>query len=223
MRVSETGYGCFRWPYCRNVTPRPYNYQEALCGYPVHRPLPPTRRSRSDGDIVPKEAWGKQASLRALLLLSAGGDRTQGASSAYQNREVAVSRPAQAYSQFLKTKKAANTTAKVASTRSKASSTNGMMCAIPFLAPSAERRLRDARRRNPVRNTRGMTLGGGWAPDQARGMVYERSRASSNAHRLRRPQVQRVYLTLSFSLAPTRTSWRSNALREALEGSSMAA
>jgi hypothetical protein len=147
----------------------------------------------------------------------------RGASSAYQNREVAVSRPARAYSQFLKTKKAANTTAKVASTRSKASSTNGMMCAIPFLAPSAERRLRDARRRNPVRNTRGMTLGGGWAPDQARGMDYERSRASSNAHRLRRPQVQRVYLTLSFSLAPTRTSWRSNALREALEGSSMAA
>src|ERR687893_2715112 len=43
-------------------TPWLYNQQSALCGYPVHRPLPPTRRCLSDIDIVPKEAWIKLVS-----------------------------------------------------------------------------------------------------------------------------------------------------------------
>ena len=44
-------------------TPWLCNQQSALClGYPVHRPLPPTRRCLSDIDLVPKEAWIKPVS-----------------------------------------------------------------------------------------------------------------------------------------------------------------
>ena len=48
------------------TTPTPWLYyqQSALCGYPVHRPLPPTptRRYLPDVGIVPKEAWIKPMS-----------------------------------------------------------------------------------------------------------------------------------------------------------------
>ena len=44
----------------RQPVPRRYAVvfiqQRALCSYPVHRSLPPTRRSSSDGSFVPGEA-----------------------------------------------------------------------------------------------------------------------------------------------------------------------
>ena len=33
-----------------------FNQQSALCSYPVHRSLPPTRRSSSDENLLPGEA-----------------------------------------------------------------------------------------------------------------------------------------------------------------------
>jgi hypothetical protein len=44
---------------------RGIHQQSALCSYPVHRSLPPTRRSSSDERIVPSEAWDNQPNLHA--------------------------------------------------------------------------------------------------------------------------------------------------------------
>jgi hypothetical protein len=44
--------------------------QRALClGYPVHRSLPPTRRSFTDENLVPREAQDKPLSPHATLSL----------------------------------------------------------------------------------------------------------------------------------------------------------
>jgi hypothetical protein len=54
--------------------PRPYagvfiQQSTSMSSYPVHRSLPPTRRSSSDGSLVPGEAWDKPLNPHANLSL----------------------------------------------------------------------------------------------------------------------------------------------------------
>jgi hypothetical protein len=57
-----TGPTTTRKPWCTSN-------RVALCSYPVHRSLPPTRRSSSDGSVVPGEAQDKPPNPHAKLSL----------------------------------------------------------------------------------------------------------------------------------------------------------
>jgi hypothetical protein len=60
-------------------------------------------------------------------------------------------------------------------------------------------------------------------PGPGSGVEYDPSRALTAAHRLLRPQGQRVQLTLNFNLARTPSNQPLDALHGAPKGSSMAA
>jgi hypothetical protein len=55
-----------RWPVPRRYAVA-FGRQSALCGYPVHGSLPPTRRSGSEDHLVPGEAWDEPANPHANL------------------------------------------------------------------------------------------------------------------------------------------------------------
>jgi hypothetical protein len=55
-KASEAESEWLRWSY--STTRKPWYQQQStsMSSYPVHRSLPPTRRSSSDGNLVPGEA-----------------------------------------------------------------------------------------------------------------------------------------------------------------------
>jgi hypothetical protein len=55
-KASEAESEWLRWPY--PTTRKPWYQQQStsMSSYPVHRSIPPTRRSSSDGNLVPGEA-----------------------------------------------------------------------------------------------------------------------------------------------------------------------
>ncbi len=56
-KASEAESEWLRWPYATTRKPWCTSNRVPLClGYPVHRSLPPTRRSSSDENLVPDEA-----------------------------------------------------------------------------------------------------------------------------------------------------------------------
>ena len=54
-----------RKPWCKS------NRVPLCLGYPVHRSLPPTRRSSSDENLVPDEAWDKPLNSCSMLEIQA--------------------------------------------------------------------------------------------------------------------------------------------------------
>src|SRR5829696_2606534 len=71
-RASEAESEWLRWPYPTTRKPWCKSNRVPLClGYPVHRSLPPTRRSSSDENLVPGEAWDKPLNSCSMLEIQA--------------------------------------------------------------------------------------------------------------------------------------------------------
>src|SRR5215207_8967007 len=71
-RASEAEAEWLRWPYPTTRKPWCKSNRVPLClGYPVHRSLPPTRRSSSDENLVPGEAWDKPLNSCSMLEIQA--------------------------------------------------------------------------------------------------------------------------------------------------------
>jgi hypothetical protein len=69
-KASEAISEWLHWPYPTTRKPWCTSNRVALClGYPVHRSLPPTRRSSSDESLLPGEAQDKPPKLHAKLSL----------------------------------------------------------------------------------------------------------------------------------------------------------
>src|SRR5215203_1679168 len=69
-KASEAESEWLRWPYPTTRKPWCKSNRVPLClGYPVHRSLPPTRRSSSDGSLVPGKVWNKPLNPHANLSL----------------------------------------------------------------------------------------------------------------------------------------------------------
>ena len=72
--------------------------------------------------------------------------------------------------------------------------------------------------RNPVRDTRGVIVGGGWAPNRTCGVDYDRSSTLRIAHRLGLPKLHMLTLDVRLSYpAHTFTSGSGNAILGAWE------
>jgi hypothetical protein len=68
-KASEAESEWLRWPY--STTRKPWYQQQSISmsSYPVHRSLPPTRRSSSDESLVPGEVQDKPPNLHTNLSL----------------------------------------------------------------------------------------------------------------------------------------------------------
>src|SRR5215211_2783841 len=70
-KASEAESEWLHWPYPTTRKPWCIFNRVPLClGYPVHRSIPPTRRSSSDESLVPGEAQDKPQNPHANLSLS---------------------------------------------------------------------------------------------------------------------------------------------------------
>src|SRR5215212_3746241 len=68
-KASEAESEWLRWPYPTTRKPWCKSNRVPLClGYPVHRSLPPTRRSSSDESLVPGQVWTKATEKRRKVL-----------------------------------------------------------------------------------------------------------------------------------------------------------
>jgi hypothetical protein len=69
-KASEAEFEWLRWPYPTARKPWYSSNRVPLClGYPVHRSIPPTRRSKSDENLVHGEAQCKPLNPHANLSL----------------------------------------------------------------------------------------------------------------------------------------------------------